>query len=159
MTNAPSEIDVFSDAFICRPSLGQWIATAGWLVLLLGIIVLMVTLLRQAAMLRHTNGQRHSERLSALVITTGWFSLIVAIGMTWYGLHSTWADGAMVDTIPQGFLFVCYAQSSIPGFIGLLIWAGSYFEAALFKTLWMRKMEAQQSGPAYPPQGVGSADP
>lgn len=149
MTNAPPEMNFFTDALICRPSLAQWIATAGWPVLLLGIIVLVVNLFRQAIMFRHSNGQDISERLSAMGVTTGWFSLIVAIGMTWYGLHSTWSVGALGDEVPQGMLLVCYAQSSIPGFIGLLIWAGGFFEAALFKTLWMRKMKTEHNNGAH----------
>lgn len=145
MTNPPPEMNVFADALICRPSLGQWLATAGWPVLLLGIIVLVVNLLRQSAVLRRPSGQIISERLSAVGITTGWFSLIVAIGMTWYGLHSTWSIGAMSGTVDQGALLLGYAQSSIPGFIGLLILSGSFVEAALFKYLWMRKIKTEHN--------------
>jgi hypothetical protein len=131
----------FGDALICQPTVGQWLAMAGWPVLLAGLIVVAVNLIRQCATLRRLDGQGKSERLSASSIAVGWFTLFTGIAMTWYGLHSTWSVGAtMGDNVPQGMLLLCYAQSSIPGFMGILIWCGAFCEAAFFKRLWMGRM-------------------
>lgn len=117
----------------------------GWPVLLLGIIVLLVLTCWQFVMLRSPEGLSDSERLSAIGIAAGWFSFIVGIGMTWYGLHCTWVAGAMNGGLDQGLLFLSYSHSSIPGFIGLLILSGSFFEASLFKYLWMRKIKTEHN--------------
>jgi hypothetical protein len=101
-------------------------------------------------MFRRPDGQAVSERLSTIGIAAGWFSFMVGIGMTWYGLHSAWTVGAMIGMVDRGLLLLAYAQSSIPGFIGLLILAGGFFEAALFKTLWMRKTETEHNQASQP---------
>lgn len=141
MTNNAPEMNVITDILISQPTCGQWLATAGWPVLFIGLILVVVNLLRQCATLRRPDGIAVSERISASSIAAGWFTLLTATAMTWYGLHSTWSvGGTMEDNVPQGLLLVCYAQSFIPGFIGLLILSGAFFEAALFKRLWMGRM-------------------
>ena len=145
MTNTPSEMTFFNEPLLRGPSPGQWAAMAGWPMLLLGIIVLLVNVCRQIVLLRRHDGQCVSERVSTIGIATGWFSFIVGIGMTWYGLHSVWLAGAMSGGLDQGLLLLSYAQSTIPGFIGVLLWAGGFFEAAFFKYLWMRKIKAEHN--------------
>ncbi len=146
MTNASPEMTFLWESHV--PSPGQWAAMAGWPVLILGITVLLVNFWRQLVLLRHHDGQNASERLSIIGIATGWFSFIVATGMTWYGLHCTWVRGAE-GASDLGFLLLNYAQSSVPGFIGLLIWAGGFFEESLFKALWMRKMKTEHNNGAH----------
>lgn len=135
MTNAPPEMTFLWEP--PAPSPGQWAVMAGWPVLVLCIIVLLVVFWRQVIILHRPDGQSASERLSTIGIATGWFSFIVATGMTWYSLHCTWVSGA-IGAVDQGFLLLNYAQSCTPGFIGLLIWAGGFFESLVFKALWMR---------------------
>jgi len=145
MTNASAEMTFFSEPLLCGPSPGQWAAMAGWPVLLLGIIVLLVNVCRQIALLKRPDGRFISERVSTVGIATGWLSFIAGIGMTWYGLHSTWLVGAMGGFPDQGLLLLSYAQASIPGFIGILILSGAHFEAYVFKYLWMRKIKTEHN--------------
>jgi hypothetical protein len=153
MTNVPPDVTFFNEPLICGPSPGQCAAMAGWPVLLFGIILLVVNACRQVVMFRRPEGLGVSERPSTIGIAGAWFSFMVGIGMTWYGLHCTWLAGAMSGGVDQGLLLLSYSHSSIPGFIGLLILAGGFFEAALFKTLWMRKMKTEHNQASQPIAG------
>jgi hypothetical protein len=93
MTNTVPKVEFFTDALIGRPTVSQWLAMAGWPVLLVGLIIVVANLFRQCVTLRRPDGRAVSERIAAGSIAAGWFTLLTAIAMTWYGLHSTWSVG------------------------------------------------------------------
>ena len=134
-----------------------WFTLAGWLVLCISFILLLVNFVLQINFLKKASTQALSEYQSAIVIFAGWISFIVATSMTWYGLHCTWYGSAIIgeslsESRVSSILNVNYAQSVVPGFIGILIWASAFCEAALFKALWIRKLKMEHN---QPPERTG----
>lgn len=149
-----------ANAMICQPTLWAWVLTVAQLVPTGCFVVLIVNLVRQARLLRRPDGQTVSERLSTLGITWGWLALMVTIVMMWTGLQEAWSLGETSSdgALDQGILFISYAHSFGIGFVGLLLWAGAFCEASLFKYLWMRKMTTGHNQPSQSIAGKPGSD-
>jgi len=135
--------------FIHRPTCMQWFVSSGFLFLLAVLIFMAVSFIRQFILLTRKDmlSRSTSEGLSALVIASGWFALMIAIGMTWYGISTIWQISAELGDVEPSILYFSYNQAAITASIGLLIWAFGYFQEALFRWFWKRKEVKNHSRP------------